>query len=444
MHVIIVGAGEVGWAIADDLAEVHQVVVVDRDGEKVEDLTYSMDVLAVQGDGTDLQILEEARIAEAEMVIACTDIDEANIVVCNIAKAIGDIFTIGRVKHRNFLRTWTRLEGAFGVDLLISTDLLTAESIFRVSGLPSAHDVNSFAGGVVRMAEFDISSTSPLDGRSIRDVDRYDALRFAAVFRDDDLLVPKGDTVLRSGDRIVTIGAPDAIRRFSEEIGQKAGESLENIVIVGGSEIGFQTARIFEEHGYRPQLIERDPARARAIAEALPKTTVLERSATDLDFLKREHIGRADLLVATMGRDEQNLLMCILATHLGVDRTVAVIESTDYADLFEQVGIDVAISPLEEAAEEIIQFTRHDRTKKIAMLEHDRAEVVEVGIGRESVLVDREIADAMTDLPQRVVIGAISRDGKFVTPRGDTVVRQGDHLVIFVDTEVLDAVTEAV
>ncbi|AGB31589.1 potassium transporter peripheral membrane component [Natrinema pellirubrum DSM 15624] len=443
MYVIIVGAGEVGRSIAANLEDGHDVVVIDRDADVVEELTYSLDVLTIRGDGTDLEILREADLERAELVIACTDNDETNAVVCGAAKAATDVFTVARVRRRTLLETWQGSQGAFGVDFMVCTDLLTARAIFRISGLPSAHDVDTFAGGLVRMAEFDIPTDSPIVDLTVSEADCYDSLTFAAIFRDDEMIVTRGDTHIRAGDRVVVIGSPDSINEFADEVATKPDDA-EEVVIVGGSEVGYQAAREFEDHGFRPRLIERDHERAREIAESLPNTMVMESDATNSEFLAREHVGEADVVVAALDSDEKNLLVSLLADRLGVDRTVAIIENPEYADLFETVGIDVAINPREETAEEIIRFTRTDNTEKIAMLEHDRAEVIEIEIGPESVLAGREIVDATDDLPPGVVIGAISRSGDHITPRGSTVIEPGDHVIVFVDATVLDDVLELI
>lgn len=441
MYVLIVGAGQVGQMIAANLADSHDVAVVERDPDLAEDITYSFDVLSVQGDGTEIETLREAGLERADMVVACTDSDETNIVVCGTAKTAGDVFTIARVRRRTLLNTWEGAEGAFGVDFMVCTDLLVAQTIFRISGFPQAQDVEMFASGLVRMAEFDLDSDSPLVGQRVSEADQYDSMTFAGVFRDDEMIVAQGDTVFRGGDRIVVIGSPSSVKEFAMATVTDTTSSADDVVIVGGSEIGFQTAREFEAHGFEPRLVERDHERAREIAEALPETFVMESDATDTDFLAREHIDEADIVIAALDSDEKNLLVSLLARRVGVDRTVAIIENTEYTDLFETVGIDVAINPREETAEEIVRFTRTDQTEKIAMIEHDRAEVIEVELGPESGLAGREIADSMADLPASVVIGAISRQGELITPRGTTVPEPGDHVVIFVDAAVLDEVS---
>ena len=444
VHVIVVGAGDVGQSIASNLEDAHDVVVVDRDPELVEELTYELDVLVVEGDGTTLETLREAGLDRAELVIASTDDDEINAVICGTVKTESDAFTIARVRRRTLLETWQGSQGAFGIDFMVCTDLLTAQTIFRISGLPGATDVNMFAGGLVRMAEFEIAPGSSVAGRTVSEADCYDSMTFAAVFRDDELFVARGDTVINPRDRVVVIGSPDSVRTFADEVSADDHDGTEEVVIVGGSEIGYQTARLFEEHGFRPRLIEQDPDRARELAEALPNTLVMESDATDVEFLSREHIDEADVVIAALESDEKNLLVSLLSRRLGVDRTVAVIENLEFADLFETVGVDVAVNPREETAEEIVRFTRADHTEKVAMVEHDRAEVIEIEVGAESILAGREIVDATAGLPDGVVIGAISRGGDLVTPRGTTVIRPGDHVVVFLDSDVLEEVLEVI
>lgn len=444
MRVIIVGGGEVGSTIAASLDDDHHVVVIDLDPDLVESISYTHDVLAVEGDGTTIEALERAEIERADLVIASTDRDETNVVVCGAAKVLGDPFTIARVTQTDLLRTWERGQSAFGVDVMVCTNLHTARAIVNIAGLPGAHDVESFADGLVRMAEFSVDADSPIAGETVAEADRFEELTFAAIIRTDDIVIPSGETVIETGDRVVVIGSVESVRTFAGTLTfVPTLEDANEIVIVGGGEIGYQTARILEEEGLEPRLVEHDHDRARKLAERLPKTLVLESDATDIDFLVREHVDESDIVVAALESDERNLLVSLLAKRIGVERTFGIVESGAFVDLFETVGIDVAINPRLVTAEKIMRFTRKRRTEKLAMLEHDRAEVLEIEVGRDSVLYETRIQDAMAELPDRVVIGAVTRDGELLTPRGETVVKGGDHVVVFVDTAVLDVVTDA-
>ncbi|MFC5136460.1 MULTISPECIES: Trk system potassium transporter TrkA [Haloferacaceae] len=436
MHVVIVGAGEVGTSIAASLAPDHEVVVVDVDPDRAEQLKYELDVLTIAGDGTTSGIQTAAEVERADMVIACTDDDRTNLVTCGTAKTLGDGFTIARVKSTEYLRTWEGNEGAFGVDFMVCTDLLTAENIVRVIGLPAAIDVDPFASGLVQMAEFEIAAESPVAGQTVSEADRFESLTFVGIFRNGEMIIPRGDTDIGAGDRAVVIGSPESVQSFANDVAPDATPGrADEIVIVGGSEIGYQTARLLEERDFKPRLIERDSERARTLAEDLPNTVVMEHDATDTSFLSREHVDEADIVVTALRSDEKNLLVSVLAKRLGVDRVIAVVDSADYVTVFEEIGIDIAINPRTVTAEEITRFTYESIAENIAVLENDQAEVLELELTEGCRLVGRPIAELVDEIDVRFVIGAITRNHALVTPRGNTVLEPGDHVILLVDAD---------
>ncbi|EMA68934.1 potassium transporter peripheral membrane component [Halorubrum aidingense JCM 13560] len=442
MHVVIIGAGEVGTSIAASLASDHEVVVVDIDPDRAEQLKYELDVLTIAGDGTTSEIQSAADAGRADMVIACTDNDQTNLVACGTAKTLGDGFTIARVKSTEYLRTWQGNEGAFGVDFMVCTDLLTAENIVRVIGLPAAIDVDPFASGLVQMAEFEIGPESPVAGQTVSEADRFESLTFVGLFRDGEMTIPRGDTDIEAGDRAVVIGSPESVQAFATDIAPETTPGqADEIVIVGGSEIGYQTARLLEERNLKSRLIERDADRARWLAEQLPNTVVMEHDATDTEFLSREHVDDADIVVTALGSDEQNLLVSVLAKRIGADRVIAVVDSPDYVTVFEEIGIDIAINPRTVTAEEITRFTYESVAENIAVLENDQAEVLELELTEGCALVGRPISDIVSEIDARFVIGAITRDHKLVTPRGDTVLEPGDHIILLVDSDSVGEIT---
>lgn len=441
MRIVIIGAGEVGSTTAESLCGEHEVVVVDRDPERVETLTYELDVLPIEGDASEIETLEEADVGDADLFIASTDDDETNIIACGIAKVCGDAFTIARTKSPKYLRPWERDERAFGVDFMVCTDLLAAKAIAGVTGLPSAQDVDTFAEGLVQMTEFEIPTDSPVADQTVAEADRFDSLTFAGVIRDGDVIIPRGGTVLKAGDDVIAIGSPESMRAFSHAIAPDRDDP-KSVVIVGGGQIGYQTARLLEEGGFSPRLIEGDDDHARWLAEQLPRTTVINGDATDQDLLSQERVGDADVLISALETDQQNLLVTLLGSRLGAKRSIAVVETADFVDLFETVGVDVAVSPRNVTAEEITRFTRTRRAENVAIIEGDQAEVLEFEVDADSILVDRTIRESAADFPEGAVIGAIARDGTHITPRGDTVVRERDHVIVFADTDSFEEVAE--
>jgi len=442
MEVVIVGAGEVGTTVAANLAPEHDVVVVDINEDLVEQLKFDLDVLTLAGDGTTLSTLEQANVDSADMFISCTDDDEANLVACGTAKTLGDPFTIARSKSVEYLRTWERNESAFGVDFMVCMDLLTAQSLVRVIGLPAAVAVDPFAAGLVQMAEFEIGEGSPVAGQTVAEADRFESLTFAGVFHDGHMTLPRGDTRLEPGDRTVVIGSPGSVQAFATDIApERTPDEADEIVILGGDEVGYHTARLLEERGFAPRLVEGDERRARELAELLPDTVVMHHDATDTDFLSREHVDEADAVVATLGSDEKNLLVSVLGKRLGVDRVVTVVERGEYVPLFEEIGIDVAINPRQVTAKEIIRFSYESVAENIAVLENDQAEVIELELTPGSALVGRPIEELVGDIDGRFVIGAITRGREVIPPRGDTELRPGDHIVVFAETDLVADLT---
>jgi len=259
-------------------------------------------------------------------------------------------------------------------------------------------------------------------------------LTFVAIFRDGELIFPRGDTPIAAGDRTVVIGSPESVQSFANDVApETTPDRADDIVILGGSEIGYQTARLLENREFEPRLIERDPDRARTLAEDLPNSVVMEHDATD-EFLSQENVDDADIVVAALRSDEKNLLVSVLAKRLGVDRVISVVDSPDYVTVFEEIGIDIAVNPRTVTAEEITRFTYENIAENISVLENDRAEVLELQLTAGGEFVGRPIVDLVDDIDVRFVIGAITRDGALVTPRGDTVLQPGDHLILLVES----------
>jgi trk system potassium uptake protein TrkA len=443
VQVVIVGAGEVGTSVAADLAGDHDVVLIDINEARVEDIRYDIDVLTLAGDGTSADVLEEAGVPGADLVIASTDDDTTNLVTCGTAKVLGDPFTIARVKDADYQDTWERTEDAYGVDFMVCSNLQAAETIVNVIGLPSATDVSSFVGGLVQMAVFKITDGSPIAGQTVAGADQFDLTTFAALFRNGDIVLPRGSTTIGVGDRVVVIGGPESIHRFAQSTAPAAtpGEA-DDIVFVGGSEIGYNAADLLEERGFSPKLIEEEADRARTLAEALPDTLVMNHDPTDTEFLRRERVHEADILVSTLDSDEGNMLVSVLAKQLEVGRVISLVDQPEYVQLFEQLGIDVAVSPRNATAEEIVRFTHEKVALNITVLENDQAEVIELKLNEDSELVGRTIQAIDEDIGADVVFAAVCRAGDLVIPRGDTVLEAGDNVVIFVEagfvTEMLE------
>lgn len=440
-RILVVGAGDVGTNIATDLADDYELTVVDSDADRIGSISDALSVTAVRGDGRSLETLRRAGIEGADIVIASTDSDQTNVMICGAANHLTDgASTIARVKDVDLYRTWQRFDGALGVDLMLCVDLLTAETIVRTATLPGTQAVKTFAGGEVELAEFTVEADDPIVGKSVEEADTIPAITYCGIVRDGDVIVPTGETVFRADDRVIVVGSPGALKQFSRRVSSTVlVDEDDDIVILGGGEIGVQTAALFEERGIVPRLIERDADRAAAIRDRLSETTVVTGDATSSEFLVEEGIADADFVVAALD-ESTNYLVSLLARRLGDAQTIAVVDDRDHVALFEAAGIQTAIQPRTVVAEEISRIVRGGYAEDITFVEDDRAEVLELTVGEDSALAGEPIWTAAEKLPSGFVIGAVIHNGQAISARGGTVIETGDRVVAFVDADVLDEI----
>ena len=441
MYVTVVGAGDVGTGIAARLADTHDIAVVDVDEDRLDTLASAHDVRTVCGDGRSLDTLEAAGLGDADVLVASTDRDGANVMICGAAKNTTDVRTVARVKRIDLYETCQEAEGAFGIDDMLCVNRLTARDVVRATTLPGALAVDTFADGRAEMAEFTIESDAPIANERVEEADRFASLTFAGIVRDGDVIVPDGDTVVEPGDRIVAIGSLSSISRFARTLaGRAALDSDTEIVVAGGGEVGVEVVRLLADRGYRTRIVEGDRERASVVAAALPETEVLEGDATSVGFLTNEGVGDAEVLVATLGDDETNYLVSILAKQFGVSHAVSIVEAAEHVSLFEAAGIEVAARPRNILAGEIAGLVLETGADSVTLIENDRAEIVEVTIDADSVLAGELLREVAGDFPGGFVIGALVRGGTLTPPRGGTVVQTGDRVIAFVDSEIVDEV----
>jgi trk system potassium uptake protein TrkA len=442
--ILIIGAGDVGSSIATDLAGTHDVTIIDTDQHKIETLTADLDVDGIVGDGRSLSVLTEAVIEQAEIVVASTDSDAANVMACKAAKRFGDPHTLARVKDVGLYRTWQSMDSGFGVDNMFCIDVLAAESIARTVAVPGAKEVDTFVDGKVEVAEFEIGADSPVTDQTVADADRYPSVTFASILRDGDVLIPDGDTVIESGDYLVVIGDRYGVSRFAKDLSTSPGlDTDDNIVIAGGDTLGYQIARQFELRGWSPQIVERDADRVARLKTQSGGITIGEGDVTAVTGFNSDFLRDADLLVGAVD-DDTNYLLTQLATERGIERTAAVVDNRDLIDLFEDGDIDVVVHPEDIIAGEILETVYGDTPLDISLLEHDRAEVLEVIVESDSILAGQPLRDAASHLPDGVVIGATIRNGELQNPRGNMYIETGDRVIAFADNDVVEDVLDLI
>lgn len=423
MRVVIIGAGEVGRSIAAALQTDHDVIVIEKDPERLQ-LLQELDVLGIVGNGASLKTLKDAGADTADLAIASTDIDEVNIVACAAAKQLGTKITVARVQDAEYLQTWQR--GYLGVDEMVCSELITSQAIADVIGLRGVKASDEFAEGKILMTETVIEKNSPVIGLRLREAAIPPECNVASIIRENAVIIPHGEDTILAGDRLVLIGTPQAVHEFHRRL--SLYPAAKEVLIVGGGRIGWRLAQILQSRGLRPKLIEPDEERSRWLAENLPNTLVFHGDGTDIELLEREGLYRCDVAVSVIGVDERNLLCGLLLKRMGVPQVIVRVEDPNFIAIFERVGVDIVINPRRLIAEEIISFTR-GRIEKSLSLEHDRAEVLQIEISRESPLIGKRLAQA--PLPPGVLIGAIVRGERVIIPRGTDALQPGDKTIVF-------------
>jgi trk system potassium uptake protein TrkA len=445
MKIMVVGAGQVGTSVAKGLDDTHEIVVVDADAETLDQLRYGADVMTYEGDAADIDVLEKAGAADTDLLVASTNDDRTNILVCAVAKVLADdLVSVARVADTDFLKSWEHSKNAFNVDWMVGSDYVTAQTLVQLGLRYGAQTVEYFLQGRIEVVEFQLPPGSDLDGQTVREADIYPELRYIAITDGEDFEVVRGDTVIPPESRILVMGRSREVDRLAHELDPEQRDPVNRIIILGGGEIGFQTARLYQNRGLSPKIIEQDGERANFLARNLPDCFVLRDDALDPDFLQSEGIDRTDLVVSALRPDERNLFASLQARQLGAERVISVVHEQKYASLFANNGVTATVNPRTKVIEEILQCTRDGRVEKITFVEGHDGEVLEVELEEGSVLLGRPLKKSAADLPDGMVVGAVARGSKTIIPTGDTTFEVGDHLVIYVDTEDVEEVVEKV
>ncbi len=462
MKILILGAGQVGSTAAASLSrEGTEITVVDRSSDHLRDLQDRLDIRTVQGHAGYPKVLEDAGAADADLIVALTDSDETNMIACQVAHSLFRTpVKIARVRAVEYtLREELFSTKAIPVDHIISPEQLVTEHIEQLILYPGALQVLNFADGQVRLVGVQAKVGGLLVGQELRQLARHiphtDA-RVAAIYRQTEgsgsngkgnskangkgdsknvefeTIMPEGDTVIREDDLVFFLAARKDIRVMMSEL-LKLEHPVRKIVIAGGGNIGMELARRLENTNH-VKVIERDPERARYIAERLRKTIVLTGDAVNEDLLKEENIETADVFCALTSAEEANILASFLAKRMGVSKVIALINRPSYADLVEGQYVDIAVSPQQITLNALLARVRSMRLDvgQVHTLRNGAAEAIEVvahGDDQTSRIVGKKIEDVA--LPKGVSIAAMVRGDDVLMAHHDSEIQAEDHVIVF-------------
>lgn len=437
MKIIILGAGQVGGTLAENLVgENNDITVVDSDAARLRLLQDKFDLRVVHGHGSHPRILREAGAEDADMLVAVTNSDETNMVACQIAYSLFNTPNrIARIRAAEYLRDAEKLfvPEAVPIDHLISPEQLVIDNIYRLIQYPGALQVVNFAEGKVSLAVVKAYYGGPLVGNPLsimREHMPHIDTRVAAIFRQDRPIRPQGSTIVEAGDEVFFIAASQHIRAVMSEM-QRLEKPYKRIMLVGGGNIGFGLAQRLEKQ-YSVKLIERNQQRAAELAERLHDTIVFYGDASDQELLAEEHVDQVDLFIAVTNDDEANIMSAMLAKKMGAKKVMVLIQRRAYIDLVQGSVIDIAISPQQATISALLSHVRKADIVGVSSLRRGIAEAIEAiahGDETTSRVVGRLIEDIK--LPPGTIIGAVVRGDEVIIANDNVRVEQGDHVIMF-------------
>ncbi|MEW5249411.1 Trk system potassium transporter TrkA [Microbulbifer sp. 2201CG32-9] len=440
MKILILGAGQVGGSLAESLAfERNDIVLIDSDESTLRELRDRLDIGVVQGHASHPDILQQAGIEDADILVAVTNNDETNMAACQIAHSLFRVPTkIARVRAASYLKYPQLFDPqAIPIDVLISPEQLVSEYIVRLMENPGALQVLDFAGGRVQLVAVRAVRGGPLVGHQLRYLRQHMPkvdTRVAAIYRRNSPIIPRGDTVIEAGDEVFFLAARADIRAVMSEL-RRLEQGYKRVTIAGGGNIGLRLALKLENR-YSVKLIEQSHARCIFLSEELSNTIVLHGSASDQDLLLEESIEDTDVFLALTNDDEANIMSSLLAKRLGARKVMTLINNRAYVDLVQGGEIDIAISPQQNTIGSLLTHVRRGDMVNVHSLRRGAAEAIEViahGDERTSKVVGRKIEDI--DLPEGAAIGAIVREtengSEVLIAHDDVVVKSDDHVIVF-------------
>jgi len=438
MKVIVCGAGLVGFNIARYLAsEGNDVTVIDQSPDLIRKISDSLDVQAIVGHASHPGVLDQAGAGDAEMLIAVTHADEVNMVACQVAHSLFHVPTkIARVRDQEYLQgAWVNLFSRenMPIDVTISPEIEVAKAVIRRLRVPGAIDLIPLAGDKVRLLGVRCTPDTPVVNTPLRQLSVLFpelSIVIVGIVRQDRPMVPSADDLMIPGDDVYFVCASAHQKRALAAFGHEEPEAR-RILIFGGGNIGLFLAERLEQEfpDVSVKVVEQDRARAEYVAKTLTRTVVLNGDVLDQDILEEASVDQTETVVAVTNDDEKNILASLLAKRYGCQRAITLINKSTYNPLVATLGVDVVVNPRSMTVSTILQYVRRGRIHSVHSLHEGFGELIEADALETSGLVGPPLKEAR--LPAGVVLGAVVRGDEVITPRGTTVLKAGDRVVLF-------------
>ncbi len=438
MQIIIVGAGKMGFAVANSLInEGHNVTVIDNNESVVDRGENTMDALFIRGNGVRVDVLKEANVENADIVIATTAGDEINMLVCLTAKKLGAQYAIARIRDPEYLESLSFLQKEMFMDYVINPERSTAREVSRMLRFPFVSGVETFARGRVEMVDFRAAEGDGIAGVALKDIYKnrknLPQVLFCTVERDGEAIIPKGDFVIQPGDRVYVAGDVNTITAFFRAIG-KGVSAIRSVMMLGGGRLSFYLAQMLQNMHIKVNMIEIQPEKARTLSEMLPNVNIIQGDGTDQELLESEGLTDMDAFITLSNRDEENLMTGLYAVHRGVKRVIVKSSRENYSSIMKNMGLDSIVSTLNVAVNNILRTVRTRSSRSSAAvvrmyrLVNGKAEALEFLADNKMPFIHVPLKELNID--KDCLIAVIVRGNKVLVPFGNDTIESGDSVVI--------------
>lgn len=449
MKIIVLGAGKVGKTLIKHMSnENHDIIVVDQNATKVEEVVNQYDVIGVVGNGGSYDILMEAGAEDANLIICVTASDELNILAGLVAKKMGTRHTIARVRNPDYSSQRDFMRNQLGFSMIVNPELEAASEIRRVLSFPSAVKVDTFSRGKVELAEFFVEDHSRLNGVELNQLHKITKTNIlvCAVSHNEDVIIPDGNYAIKPGDHLYITGTHRDLSKFCLDIGVITSR-IKNVIIIGGGKIAYYLSKQLSTQGIKVKIIEKDKNRCQVLAEKLPYVTIIHGDGSDDELLNEEGIENTDAVLALTGLDEENIVLSLSAKSLYHKKTIAKVTRMNYTGLSDILKVDSIVAPKKIVASQIIRYVRakmnkdHDSAvKTLYKIVDGEVEAVEFKVTEHFKFLHKTINEMR--IKEHVLVAAIIRENEVIVPKGNTAMELNDYVIIVSRGEIMKSLND--
>ena len=449
MKIIVLGAGKVGKTLIKHMSnEDHDIIVVDQNATKVEEVVNQFDVIGVVGNGASYDILMEAGAQDANLIICVTASDELNILAGLMAKKMGTRHTIARVRNPDYSSQRDFMRNQLGFSMIVNPELEAASEIRRVLSFPSAVKVDTFSRGKVELAEFFVEEHSRLNGVELSQLHKITKTNIlvCAVSHNEDVIIPDGNYAIKPGDHLYITGTHRDLSRFCLDIGVITTR-IKNVIIVGGGKIAYYLSKQLSTQGIKVKIIEKDKNRCQVLAEKLPYVTIIHGDGSDDELLNEEGIENTDAVLALTGLDEENIVLSLSAKSLYHKKTIAKVTRMNYAGLSDVLKVDSIVAPKKIVASQIIRYVRakmnkdnDSSVKTLYKIVDGEVEAIEFKVTEQFKYLHKTLNEMK--IKEHVLVAAIIRENEVIVPKGNTTMELNDYVIIVSRGEIMKSLND--